>query len=337
MTHPQLAPKKSRRLFSWFVGFVILLFVGGAALWFYAAAQLEEFAETARSNLAQQKKMLTCSNQTVRGFPFRLGLFCDDFAYREDGRSLSISTGAVRSAAQIYAPGKVVSEIESPATVKLPDLPEVRLDWESLRSSMNANLDGILRGSLVISHLKASSAHQPRNTDARTVEAHFRKSGENDLEAALGAVALKLPQPDGTQYRPFDFSLEVLAENLFDELRDPARIGAYIRNNGLAGTLKSVRLAPIEGGEILASGPFQVNIDGLITAKLKLRFRELGLFLEYLRQFLPNERREFDQIAGALQAIPKPASDEYREVSITIVENNASWGFVPLGKLPKLF
>ena len=58
-----------------------------------------------------------CVNLTARGFPFRIGLFCDRVAFEQPSAAMTLSAGAFRSAGQIYDPMRLVAELDGPAKI----------------------------------------------------------------------------------------------------------------------------------------------------------------------------------------------------------------------------
>ena len=81
MSENQKVSRGSKRKHTYFVAFIVLLFGGLSAGWYWASGKLDERAKMLAANLASQGKNLDCINQEVRGYPFRLGVFCDGVTF----------------------------------------------------------------------------------------------------------------------------------------------------------------------------------------------------------------------------------------------------------------
>ena len=125
-----------------------VLIGGGYFGWNYLAKQITTRVNTQISELAAQGKTLDCDNQRVEGFPFRVGLFCDEITYRDDAGEIFFKGGEVRSAAQFYQPGFVIGEMDGPALLKTPSWIDVNLNWKLARSSSRFKLEGLKRVSI---------------------------------------------------------------------------------------------------------------------------------------------------------------------------------------------
>lgn len=80
------------------------LYTGG---WFYAAREVGGQVSAQLDQLATQGVAIDCPDRNVRGFPFRIGVFCSDFAVDAASQRLALKGGAFRSTAQVYNPRRV--------------------------------------------------------------------------------------------------------------------------------------------------------------------------------------------------------------------------------------
>ncbi|MGO7902907.1 DUF2125 domain-containing protein, partial [Rhizobium ruizarguesonis] len=67
-----------------------------------------------------------CSDIEFRGYPFRIGLFCSKIYVDDNVNGVSATFGALRSAAQVYSPGNIVWERDSPAEIRTTNGLQVR-------------------------------------------------------------------------------------------------------------------------------------------------------------------------------------------------------------------
>ena len=142
-------PSPVSRKFRWLTAGIVLVAGIYSAGWFLAADQIEKRL-TARLADGQAAGLGgECTNMDVRGFPFRIGLFCDKVHLDDTRHGTSASFGALRTAAQVYQPGHAVIELDGPAEIRaLPGL-NVSADWTLLHASVRATLSGVDRTSLL--------------------------------------------------------------------------------------------------------------------------------------------------------------------------------------------
>ncbi len=78
------------------------------------------------------------------GILFCIRLFCDKMFHRDTQRVVEVSDGAFCSAAQVYNPFRIVSELDGPVAVSLPVAPP--LDPECGALIMSACRDQPMSG-----------------------------------------------------------------------------------------------------------------------------------------------------------------------------------------------
>ena len=127
-------PNYARRFF-WLAVFIMFLFGAYSAGWFYLADRVKKVSEAAVASLNRDGATAECANLEVRGYPFRLGLFCDSLGYEDARRNIAATAGSLRSAAQVYAPRRIVTELDGPLRTAVPGMPPLWLDWDKLRAS----------------------------------------------------------------------------------------------------------------------------------------------------------------------------------------------------------
>ncbi len=71
----------------------VALYTGG---WFYAASQLKERITQELAATQQGMHAASCTDMSVRGFPFRIGIFCGSVGLDDRPAGLSASFGAIR-------------------------------------------------------------------------------------------------------------------------------------------------------------------------------------------------------------------------------------------------
>ena len=168
-----------------------MLFGGYSAGWFYVAGKLEELATQAIARLNRDGTSADCANLVARGFPFRIGLYCDSVRFEDTPQQVAASAAAFRSLAQVYDPVPDRRRTRQPGA-------NIRSRWRRLRRSTGTicapapACRWIFPSSsrLEVTSLTAD-ANPTRRRDKRlsapaAAEAHMRKSGDDlDLAASF--------------------------------------------------------------------------------------------------------------------------------------------------------
>ncbi len=303
---------------------VIVLYTAG---WFWLAARLEQEARIALESLGEKGIAARCENPEARGYPFRLGLFCDSVAFEQLSEQVSVSAGAFRSAGQIYDPSRLVAELDGPAQVSLPGAGPVALDWAVLRASTRLASPLPERVSLQGSALKVAPAGGDTVVSAETFEAHMRPN-EADLDVALRFAGLELA-PQVIRGR----NLAALSGDADITVFDGVRLldnGAH-GLRGTSGTVRKITLAIGEEGSLSLSGPIAVDEAGLIDADLEVSLRDPKGIARAMAEAFPEFRRQIEQGSAGLSFLGSNP-----KLPLKIVKSAATLGFIPLGRIPPL-
>lgn len=295
--------------------------------WFWLADRLEREASAALESLGDRGIEARCENPKARGYPFRLGLFCDSIAFDQPSEQVSLSAGAFRSTGQIYNPSRLVAELDGPAQVSLPGAGPVALDWASLRASTRLAHPLPERVSLQGSALKVSPAGGEQVASAETFEAHMRPN-EADLDVALSFAGLTLAPKiiKGRTVPPLSGEADVSVTDgvrLLDE-------GAH-GLRGKAGRVRDLTLTVGDAGSLTVSGPISVDDAGLIDADLEVSLHDPRALARALAEAFPEVRREIEQGSAGLSFLGKNP-----RLPLKIVKSSATLGFIPLGRIPPL-
>ena len=312
-------PKYRRRRFGWLTAFIVLLFGGYSAGWFYVADIIETRAGQAIKGFSANGREAECTKLSAEGFPFRIGLWCDSIRY-EDAR-FALAAESFRSAAQVYDPFHVVAELDSPATLDLPVIGPVEAAWDNLRASVRADFDFPERAAFELTGLKAELGRNQASLTLKSGEAHMQRSGDN-LDLAMrfsGAVATdksgaaaKLPLLDGE-----------LKLTLNNGVRIALQGGGSPR--GWSGTIHNLSLSADPDTGLSLSGPIAIDEQGLVNANLMVGIRNPAALSGILQAIFPQ--------AGDLSAL---AALGNTQLPLNIVNGQASLSFIPLGAVPRL-
>jgi len=337
MATPSTAPASatSRKVFR--LGVFIVLFIAVYSIaWYFAAEYLRRQIVAFFEGGNPAAITANCEQPRIGGYPFRFRLNCDRLSLDDNYQGISASFGAVRAAAQIYAPGHVVWELDGPAEIRSALGFNSTIEWDDLRSSFNATLTGLQRSSLEIRDLKAQlvSTVSPLKLEltAPHAESHLReREGNLDYAALLRDAVIAIGgNPVGLP--PASASIDVTFADRGGLLQP-----ANAHNQRLYGTKGEIRRLVTDLGEgrvLTLSGPFSVGEDGLISAEVRAEIEGIRAWNDALGIAYPQMKETFDDVAKVLAVVS--FGQDKGSAEITIRDGVASLGFIPLGTIPPL-
>jgi hypothetical protein len=319
-------PRRYGHRMLWLIAAIVIAIVGYVGAWHYVAGRVQAETEATIAELNREGRRANCENPLVRGFPFRIGVFCRSVLYEDARAGIGFRARELRSAAQVYAPRQVVAELDGPALVEFPGINALDVDWDELRASarLAEPLPSLL--SVAAQGVRAGPDTGPNQSPTfvsmETGEFHMRPNGP-DLDLAVRFSGL-IADPELTGGRALP-PLRGLADLSVDGAADaiPSRL------RGLSGQLRtlSLNLTGEEGARL--SGPFEIGRDGLIDARLEVTVRNPRALSATLGEIFPEAR---DQIATALSGLA--ALGDEPTLPLTITRGNARLGFLSLGQIP---
>lgn len=319
-------PRYSRRIAWLGIGVIILCMVYTAG-WFYLAQRIEGETRTALAALQGSDSTAECVNPVARGYPFRIGLFCDSVSFTRPADGVSLTAGAFRSAGQIYDPRRLVAELDGPATVTAPAIGQLALAWENLRASVRLAEPLPERASVEGRVVKVAGADGTPLASAGSFEGHMRPNGADiDLAASFESLAVDpalvqgrtLPALSGEADIGVVGGVAMLAQDQRD-LR------------GRSGTIRRLALSLGPQGGVELSGPFAVDEAGLLDADFTVAVREPQALAATLSAAFPEAARQIGQAFMGLALLGNSPS-----LPLKVSKGNAVLGFIPLGKVPPL-
>lgn len=316
------------------VSLAVIVYSGA---WLLAATMLERRLASLFDRDNPAGAVVECRDMDLRGFPFRIGLFCSGIAVDDHYNGLSASFGAMRSAAQVYAPGHIVWEMDGPAEIRSALGITLSLQWDRLRSSVNAGLEGMSRTSLVAEKLKSSVTTvingDTLDADASHGELHLRRSGA-DLDAAILIKDTVISQrgSDPVPLPPVSASIDLtlLGKAGYLDFHN----GTY---KGLYGTRGEIRRLVVDIGEgrvITISGPLSVEDDGNLSGQLHVELEKVDAWSSALGTAFPDAAETFGGAAKLLTALFSGKDSGSADLNLT--NGVVSLGIIPIGVLPPL-
>lgn len=319
-------PNYGRRIL-WLAVFIVVLFGGYSAGWFYLADQLVTRAKTAIADANRDGTTVECENPVARGFPFRLGVFCDRIAYANADEAVGLTAGNLRTAGQIYDPMRFVAELDGPAMVATPANGSLKIDWERLRASVRWARPLPERVSVEGGGVAATTATGEPLATVGAFEAHMRPNGQDlDLASSFEGLALDpalvegrtLPALSGQSDLTIDGGVDLRSIRL-EDLR------------GRSGTIRNAELTVGGKSGFVVSGTFAFSPDGLLDADLKLTVRDPNGLSAALAEAFPEKRRDIRNVSSALTFMGNDPT-----LPLKIERGKAKLAFFRLGDIPPI-
>lgn len=313
------------------VAAVCLVYTGA---WHFAATTLEKRIETIFERQNPFGAVVDCQDRELRGFPFRIGLFCNKLTFDDHRNGISAGFGGFRSAAHVYSPGHILWELDGPGEIRSTNGTTVALQWETLHSSVVTGLEYLERSSAESTAMRATVTRSGAPTvdiTAASSEMHVRRNGEDLDYAAIARDVRVAVQDKDLALPPFSASVDLTVANRADLLNYR---GADANIRGMNGELRRVALDLGEGRIITLSGPISVGDDGLLNGKLRVELEGISGLAESLKTVLPDAASEIDTGANLLSALF--GGDQKGATDIRIRNGVVTLGLFPVAEIPPL-
>lgn len=303
---------------------VICAYIAG---WYYLAGRLETHANHALRDIRQAGGEADCVHQTVQGFPFRIGLFCDGVLYETPAKDVRIKAGAFRSAAQVYAPRTIVGELDGPMEAVLPGLLPLSLSWNLMHASIR--LAEPLPSAISVEGREVvvtESAGGNSLFKAENAQIHMR-ANKSDVDLAARFNNLQLAGGAGGDGAP---GLDAEGNmTVFDGVT--LATSPQAMELGYKTEIRTLTLSFGPDASIGVSGPLSVDSSGLIDAQLTLTARQPMAIARVLTALFPDQRKEIEMASSGLTMLGSAPT-----LPLTIAKGRASIAFITLGDIPPL-
>lgn len=319
-----------------FLGSLFALWFGG---WFVAANWVDDKVGGVLASLQKNNITVDCPQREMRGFPFRMGLFCQSFAIDDQVHGYQVQLGEVRSAAQIYNPKENIIEFDGPAKFSTAGF-DLTAQWQSMRTFFVAARGGFEGMSTNYRELKFSGA--AGSLASKRGALHLRptpyESGDPiNLDVAVTMDKL-FPLDDPSLEANFNVDA-MLVDGYAAFIKRRERPIVWLKNKGEM-NLRSAVLSLPDGGRLAFSGPMKINDDGTLTGKILVGMKNKDSLVRWASgvnpQFAPLILG-LDQgmdILGREQTI---GSEKVKAIEVSIKRSRVKVGFFEVGELPPLF
>lgn len=327
---------------------VLLLALGLSGGWYWVAGKLGATINAVKQSLHDDGKQLSCTGQEIRGFPFRIGVFCDDFFYADPLNAVTVKGGELRSAAQIYNPAHLVTEIDAPLALEIPGLAPLQLDWRDLRSSSRLSPGGIERLSLVTKGLEVSANDGGRlaplgKIGELALHARIAPEGEagrssTNADIALAAEEWRVASGDGATIEAIDIRLDATINDALQAL-DRGDLLRHLREQGGSGDLKGFSIETASGGRLALAGPFEIDRQGRLSARITLDLENPETLIAYAGKVFPPAVDFLADTRDYLAAFADQSGGELRleDFHLSIEKGRVKAGIFTIGEVPPLF
>lgn len=315
--------------------FVIVLFALWFGGWFVFASFVDGWVAKSLAQSEENGVRIECDNRNIKGFPFRIGVHCDDMNFAHKRDVFRIELGAFRSTAQIYAPGKIVAEIDGPFR-SWPAGQEVSAKWSNMRLFVDSNQDGFDLASLTFADLETKAANG--SIKAPRGALHLRPTPGSDqallqrsLDGALNILDATI-KGGGADIPPFTLEADATLVGGYGDLMIKSMPLRQILQDGAELDIRNLALVLPEGGRLAFAGPLEIHEDGLLSGTITVGLSKPETIVAWFESIDPN-------LKGPMNLISQPisAGEEkqiggvgLKAVTISIDRGNPRLGFLPL-------
>lgn len=344
LASPQKSSTKNR--FIWFVIFIIFSFAAFTAVWFWAANKVDETINQFSAQLGTQGSVLKCENQEVRGYPFRLGLFCSDIVFSDPVRAINVNVRNLRSAAQLYKPGHFIAELDSPLKLSIPNLAPLIIDWQEFRSSVNLTTTGYKRISLVSKNIEIAANDAGLKSPLGTIKVlqiHSRptpdRQAQKSLDFSLVLTDWEIANGTGSAFEPLLVAINISMDQAQYIIETQQDFIQFLKSNGGTGNIINITLATKSGGEVILSGPINISQNGLVSGEITLDLKDPQKLVNYAGNIFPPIKAALEQGMPFLEGFADRSSGNViiKDLKLTLKNGDIFLGFFKIGEIPKLF
>lgn len=306
--------------------------------WHWGADKLENLIEDRISNIASRGVTVTCNNLEIRGFPFRIGLNCDNTSFDDTKRRVGFTAGELRTTAQIYNPGHVISELDGPLTVTNRNS-VIEANWQSMRASSVFEISNLSRASIEAVSIdlatQFANLKELQNVTAENLQMHIRQN-ENNVDVAASGINIALTNSlTKAPIKSDDVNLFVTVHDNLQILKyDQGRDGSLLRGSDI--TLHDFTIKGTQNTRLSASGPLSVSDQGIISGEVAITLTNIANLKNIIAEINPSISANFSNIINVLSALSPSNNPDEIQINVKIRNGIAQAGIIPLGRIPAI-
>ena len=306
--------------------------------WYWGADRLENLIETRISTIASTGVTVTCNNLEIRGFPFRIGLNCDNTSFDDTKRRIGFTAGELRTTAQIYKPGHVISELDGPLTVTNRHS-VVEANWQSMRASSVFDISNLSRASIEAMSInmatQLATMKELQNVSAENLQMHVREN-ENNVDIAASGVNIALENAiTRSPIHIDDINFFITVHDNMEILKyDRARDSSMLYGSDM--TLHDLTIKGKQNAAVTASGPLSVSDQGIISGDVAITLTNIANLKSTISEVNPALSANFSNIINILSALSPSENPDEIQINVKIRNGMAQAGIIPLGRIPAI-
>ncbi|MEP3199546.1 MAG: DUF2125 domain-containing protein [Lentilitoribacter sp.] len=306
--------------------------------WHWGAEKLENVIENRITKIADRGVTITCNNLQIRGFPFRIGLNCDNTSFDDTKRRVGLTAGELRTTAQIYNPSHVISELDGPMILTNRNS-VVKANWQSMRASSVFDISNLARASIEATSIdlttQISNLKELTNVSVENIQMHVREN-ENNVDIAASGVNIALEnQLTNTPIKINDINIfATLHDNLkvleYDQSRDISML------RGTKVTLHDFTIKGQQNVQLIANGPMDISDQGMISGEIAVTVKNIANLKEVVSEINPTLTTNFSNLINILSALSPQNNPNEIAIKISVRDGVARAGIIPLGRIPAI-
>ena len=326
-----------------FMGLLFVFWFGG---WFVFANFADRKVAESLVRIEDRGINVVCDNRTMRGFPFRIGVHCDRVNVASKRDTFRIEAGAVRTAAQLYAPGEFVAEIDGPLR-SWPGGVETTATWKQMRLFADAHLTGGF-DLISLNFAEIEVLSQQIEAAVGTGALHLRPSPENPdtgrasfqaMDIAGDFTGVSSVLQNGLQVPPADLGFDFTLEDGYRDIVLARRPLRQIVADGGNLVIRSAVLAVPNGGLLGFSGPVELHDDGTISGKIRIGIAEPKAVLAWAGVVDSKLTQLATGVGQAVAGMGKETNfgpQKMRSISVKIERGSVRLGFIEIARIAPL-
>lgn len=306
--------------------------------WHWGADKLENLIEDRISTIANRGVTVTCNNLEIRGFPFRIGLNCDNTSFDDTKRRVGFTAGELRTTAQIYNPGHVISELDGPLTVTNRNS-VIEANWQSMRASSVFEISNLSRASIEAVSIdlatQFANLKELQNVTAENLQMHIRQN-ENNVDVAASGINIALRNSlTKAPIKTDDINLFVTVHDNLQILKyDQPRDASLLHGSDI--TLHDFTIKGTQNTRFSASGPISVSDQGIISGEVAITLTNIANLKSIIAEINPSISANFTNIINVLSALSPSNNPDEIQINVKIRNGIAQAGIIPLGRIPAI-
>ncbi|MEM1040384.1 MAG: DUF2125 domain-containing protein [Pseudomonadota bacterium] len=327
----------------WLVAIIAVVWSG---VWYAASLLLNNQITRMLADLRDEGTTIECADQTVGGFPFRIGPRCADVrAVQSRPASGEVSLNGLVAEASLLDPGTFHATLDSPLAIGFGS-GQLTGRWDGL----NVTTDFTLDGGFELLKLTAKSMEFGDGNGAikaALVDAQMFPVSVNavptDIQTQIHLVRFSFAGLPVATPKPVDLKTRIrLAKSYQPLVSRRVPFDVWVRS-GFDLTIDQLQLeTPNDqnaNGLLHISGPVQVDPNGLLSGTLRIAIANPQALQDWADVLPVQAAQGLGVLTQAVSGMGKPTQingRQARSVEIILERGAIKLGFITLGQIPPL-